>query len=75
MTQPNLEELAKQGDTNAIATLLNRTFEPKGVTARAAIKNDSLQIILEAAATPQKQESVPCVRELVTRLRLNWSRR
>jgi phosphoribosyl-ATP pyrophosphohydrolase len=58
MSQPTLEELAKQGDSNAmvasrtaegIASLLNRAFEPKGVTAKAAIKNDSLNIIVEAA--------------------------
>ncbi|NEQ26328.1 MAG: hypothetical protein F6K28_46300, partial [Microcoleus sp. SIO2G3] len=57
-------------DTNAIATLLNRTFEPKGVTAKAAIKNDSLNIIVEAVETPNKQESVALIRDLITRLQL-----
>ena len=70
MSQPNLEELAKQGDTNAIAALLNRSFEPKGVTTKAAIKNDSLNIIVEAAETPNKQESVAIIRDVITRLKL-----
>jgi len=70
MSQLNLEELAKQGDTNAIAALLNRSFEPKGVTTKAAIKNDSLNIIVEAAETPNKQESVAIIRDVITRLKL-----
>ncbi len=71
IAQPNLEALAKQGDTNALTSLLDRTFAPKGVLAKAAIKNDGLQIILEAAEPPHKQESVALVRELVIRLKLN----
>jgi hypothetical protein len=70
MSQPTLEELAKQGDSNAIASLLNRAFEPKGVTAKAAIKNDSLNIIVEAAETPNKQESIAIIREVITSLQL-----
>jgi uncharacterized protein (DUF697 family) len=70
MSQSNLEELAKQGDTNAIATLLNQSFSPNGITAKAAIKNDSLNIIVEAAETPNKQESVAIIREVITRLKL-----
>lgn len=70
MSQINLEELGSQGNAEAIATLLNLTFEPKGVTVKAAIKNDSLQIVIEAAATPNQAESVTLVRELVTRIKL-----
>ncbi|HEY9637360.1 MAG TPA: hypothetical protein V6D14_28425 [Coleofasciculaceae cyanobacterium] len=70
MTQPTLEELAKQGDANAIATLLNRSFEPKGVTTKAAIKNDSLNIIVEAVKTPNKQESVAIISDVIIRLGL-----
>jgi len=70
MSQPTLEELAKQGDSNAIASLLNRAFEPKGVTAKAAIKNDSLNVIVEAAETPNKQESIAIIREVITSLQL-----
>lgn len=53
-----------------IATLLNRSFEPKGVTAKAAIKNDGLHIILEATETPHQKESLSLIRELVSRLKL-----
>jgi uncharacterized protein (DUF697 family) len=70
MTQPTLEELAKQGNANAIATLLNRSFEPKGMTAKAAIKNDSLSIVVESAAIPNKQDSLTIIRDVITSLQL-----
>lgn len=70
MTQFDLEELAKQGDPSAIAALLNRSFASKGAIAKAAIKNDSLNIVVESAATPDKQESVAIIRDVITPLRL-----
>jgi uncharacterized protein (DUF697 family) len=70
MSQPTLEELAKRGDSDAIATLLNRALEPKGTLTKAAIKNDSLHIIAEAAETPDKQSSVAIIREVITSLQL-----
>ncbi|WP_277926746.1 MULTISPECIES: hypothetical protein [Nostoc] len=39
MTQPNLLELAKQGDAQAIASLINRQLQPKGITAKVALKD------------------------------------
>jgi uncharacterized protein (DUF697 family) len=71
MTQSNLEELAKQGEINAIAALLNRSFEPKGVTAKAAIKKDCLHIIVEAAQTPDKQDSIATIRDAIANLQLD----
>ncbi len=70
MSQPTLEELAKRGDTDAIATLLNRSLQPKGAIAKAAIKNDSLHIIVEAAQTPNKQDSIAIIRDVITPLQL-----
>ena len=48
-TQPNLLELAKQGNPKAIATLMNRQLQPKSITAKAALKEGCLQIMLESA--------------------------
>lgn len=70
MSQPNLQEFAKQGDDNTIVSILNRIFASKGVIAKAAIKNDSLHIILEADETPHQQESLTLVREFVSHLNL-----
>lgn len=71
MSQLDLENLAQQGDPDAIASLLNQTFEPKGITAKAAIKNNGLHVIVEAIDTPDKQDSVVIIRQLVTRLQFN----
>lgn len=44
MTQTNLLELAKDGNPQAIATLMNLVLEPKGVTAKASLKENCLHI-------------------------------
>ncbi len=49
MSQPNLLELAKQGDPTAIATLMNLTLEPKGVTATASLEDHWLYVWLRSA--------------------------
>ena len=68
MTQPNLLELAKQGNANAIASLMNQKFQPKGITAKAVMKNDSLHIMLEAAKPPNQQTLVELIRKSMTNL-------
>ena len=55
MTQPNILELAKQGDAKAIALLLNRQLQAKGITAAASLKDGCLQVMLEATAAPSQQ--------------------
>jgi len=57
-TQPNLLELAKQGNAQAIATLLNRSLQPKGITAKANLKDGCLHLMLEAAKAPEQQTLV-----------------
>lgn len=57
-TQPNLVQLAKQGDARAIAALLNRSLQPKGITAKANLKDGCLHVMLEAAKTPEQQTLV-----------------
>lgn len=62
MNQPNLLELAKQGDACAIATLMNRKLQPKGITAKASMKHDCLQIMLESAQVPPQEALVELIR-------------
>lgn len=54
-SQPNLLELAKQGDARAIAALLNRSLEPKIITVKVFLKDGCLSIFLEANQTPNQQ--------------------
>jgi len=52
MTQPSLSKLAKQGNPKAIAVLMNRSLQPSGITAKLALKNGCLKIMLESAQVP-----------------------
>ncbi|MEH1911964.1 hypothetical protein [Nostoc sp.] len=62
MTQPNILKLAKQGDTEAIASLMNRHLHPKGMTAKVAFKDACLEVMLESAEVPNQQILVAFVR-------------
>lgn len=57
MEQSNLLELAKQGEPNAIAALMNAVLSPKGITARAGMEDDCLCIFLESQK-PLNQETL-----------------
>jgi uncharacterized protein (DUF697 family) len=66
--QPNLLELASQGNAQAIATLMNRQLQPKGITTKAALKEGCLQIMLESAQVPNQQALVVFIRKGITNL-------
>jgi hypothetical protein len=55
MTQQNLLELAKQGDPQAIAALMNRSLQPKGIVATVERQGDRLQVLLEATQLPNRE--------------------
>jgi tetratricopeptide (TPR) repeat protein len=67
-TQPNLLALAKQGNAKAIAALINRQLQLKGITAKAALKDGCLQIMLESAQVPNQQALVAFIRKGITSL-------
>ncbi|QKQ76217.1 hypothetical protein [Nostoc sp. TCL240-02] len=68
MTQPNILELAKQGDVDAIASLMNRHLHPKGIAAKVAFKDACLEVTLEADQVPNQQILVPFIRKGLTGL-------
>lgn len=68
MTQQSLLELAKQGDAQAISTLMNRHLQPKGIWAKAILTEGCLQIILEAKSAPSQQEITAYVWNAMSRL-------
>lgn len=55
MTQANLLELAKQGDPQAIAALMNQSLQSKGMIATVERQGDELEVILEAERVPNRQ--------------------
>lgn len=70
MTQPNLLNLAKQGDTRALTSLLNRSLQPRGITAKATKRDEQLHILLEAPEIPSKPASVRCIQQGLEKLEL-----
>jgi len=62
MTQPNLRELAKQGDTEAIAALLNHSLQPKGITVEVNLTDSCLQILLSSQRLLNQQNLVAFLR-------------
>ena len=55
MLQPDLLTLARQGDPGAIALLLNRKLQPRGVTAKVVLKDNCLKILLTSARPLEQQ--------------------
>ena len=69
MAQENYLELAKQGNPRAIAALMNRSLQPKGITAKTGMKDGCLQVMLESAQVPDQKVMIPFVRKGITILK------
>lgn len=67
---PQVLHMARQGHPDAIATLMNRHLEAKGITAHVAQQDAVLQVVLEAALIPSQGELVPYVTKGITGLNL-----
>ncbi|MEH1765251.1 MAG: hypothetical protein V7L27_11980 [Nostoc sp.] len=68
MTQPNILKLAKQGDADAIASLMNRHLHPKRINAKVAFKDACLEVILESTQVLNQQILVAFIRKGLTAL-------
>lgn len=53
MTQ-DLMAIARQGDAHAIARLINRSLQPKGITAKVALRDGCLKVMLESESIPDQ---------------------
>lgn len=70
MTQSNLIELAKQGDPQAIANLMNRTLQPKGISATVDRMGDRLQIYLAGEHPPNRESLMTFIQNGINNLGL-----
>ncbi|HHP7244264.1 MAG TPA: hypothetical protein ACFE0H_06225 [Elainellaceae cyanobacterium] len=66
--QPGVLDLARQGNGRAIATLMNRHLQPRGITVKARLKTHDLHIMLEGDDVPPADASVNFVRQGLTNL-------
>jgi hypothetical protein len=67
-TQENLLELSRQGDPEAIAALISRSLQPKGIRTEAEIDEDCLHLFLESNSVPAQAQLVPFIRNGMTSL-------
>lgn len=68
MTQPDLRKLAQQGDPGAIARLLNRTLQPRGVTARVVLNEQELKILIASSRPLEQQAFVQLIQQQINAL-------
>ncbi len=61
MTQLSVMDLAKQGDPQAIAALINRSLASKGIHAKAELEAECLKISLQAAQVPNQKAVVTII--------------
>ena len=66
-----VQQAAKNGNPQAIAILLNRQLQPKGIAAKVSTKNSSFSIILEAIKTPPQVQLVNFIRQLFSSLQID----
>ena len=59
----NLMEEARKGDAKAIAALMNRSTEPKGISVKASREGNCLQVLLEGESVPAKESTVSFIRQ------------
>ncbi|MBD2261146.1 type IV pilin-like G/H family protein [Pseudanabaena sp. FACHB-2040] len=55
MSSSTLVEQAKQGDPDAIASLINQSLQPKGITVNATLNRNFLTILAESETTPDQK--------------------
>jgi len=65
---PNLLQLAKQGNPQAISILMNRHLQAKGCTAKVIERDNTLQIVLESSQVPNQQDALLFVVKGLTNL-------
>lgn len=70
MAQPDLLKLARCGDPGAIALLLNRRLQPRGITAKIALKDHCLKILLTSARPLEQQAFVRFLQQQISSLEI-----
>lgn len=71
MSYQNSLELAKQGHPDAIAELINRNLQPKGITAKISRKKQCLKVILESNKVLNQESLVEFVYRGILKLEIH----
>ncbi|NEP77958.1 MAG: CapA family protein [Okeania sp. SIO3C4] len=68
MSQQEILTLAKQGDPQAIAFLINQALTTIGVKARVSIQKNNLHLLLESSQLPDRQACIRVIHQGMQRL-------
>jgi hypothetical protein len=71
MTELNFQELAKQGNPEAIASFLHSQWQSEDITVAVNLNGDCLEVILDGSPVPAQDKSVEFVRSELTALQPN----
>lgn len=70
MAQQDILEQAKQGDAKAIASLMNRHLQPKGITVKVSLTGKCLIVIAESKELPDQSFIVDFICKGMTNLNI-----
>jgi protease PrsW len=70
MVQSDLVKLAEQGDLGAIAQVLNRHLQPRGITAKILLRDQCLKILLSSSRPLSQPAFVQFIQKQITSLRI-----
>lgn len=65
---PDLLHQARQGNTDAIAALMNKTLDSEGIQVQVVLRQSRLHILLNAAQPPDRRRLVPAIHQGIQRL-------
>jgi len=68
MSRQDLIQLSRQGNANAIALLINRDLNPKGITVKVRRTGDRLQILIESQDVPNQDRLIQRIRGGIQKL-------
>ncbi|MDZ8052056.1 MAG: hypothetical protein RMX68_000965 [Aulosira sp. ZfuVER01] len=68
MVSTNVLDLAKQGNADAIASLINDQLQSQGITAKVTLQDNCIYVLLESATLPQQQTLAPFVFQRIIKL-------
>ncbi|MDY7020079.1 MAG: hypothetical protein SWJ54_01795 [Cyanobacteriota bacterium] len=70
ISRPNILELAQQGNSKAIATLINQSLQSKGIHAQVKTHNGCLHVVLAAEQVPNPESLVALIHKKLVFLKI-----
>lgn len=70
MVRSDLVKLAEQGDLGAIAQVLNRHLQPRGITAKILLRDQCLKILLSSSRPLSQPAFVQFIQKQITNLKI-----